>query len=48
MKSRKMRLAVSEAGMRENRNTHRIFVRKLTKRTRGTFGVFVSIILKLV
>jgi hypothetical protein len=48
MNSRKMRLAVNVAGMGENRNTHRIFVGKLTKRTRGTFGVFERKILKLV
>jgi len=43
-----MRLAVNVAGMGENRNTYRIFVGKLTKRTRGTFGVFERIILRLV
>jgi hypothetical protein len=43
-----MRLAVNVAGMGENRNTYRIFEGKLTKRTRGTFGVFERIILILV
>jgi len=44
MNSRKKRLAVNVAGMGENRNKYRIFVGKLTKRTRGTFGVFETII----
>ena len=47
MKSRKMILKVNVAGMGQNRNTYRIFVGKLTKRTRGTFGVFDRIILTL-
>jgi len=48
MSSRKMRLVVNVAGMGENINTYRTFVGKVTKRTRGAFGVFERIILKLV